>query len=119
MSKKTTSNDVCQIRCFNRPMVNKIKKTIPNLEKINNLVETLKAVSDGTRMKILFSLNNGELCVCDIAHVLNMSLSAVSHQLRILRNLRLIKYRNDGRMVYYSILDKNIVKLIEKYIKLI
>ncbi len=76
--------------------------------KIQALAGIFKAVSDPTRMKILLSLEEGELCVCDVSQVLGMSLSAVSHQLRVLRNLRLVKYRNAGRMAFYSLEDSRL-----------
>lgn len=117
MSKRPISKDVCQIICFNKSKVNKIRKTILLQDKLNLLVEIFKAISDNTRTKILLALKEGELCVCDISHVLGLSLSAVSHQLRILRGLRLVKYRNEGRMVFYSLADKHIIKLIEEGIR--
>lgn len=113
MRERLHPKDICQIFCFNKDKVNKLKKTI-NQERINTLVEIFKAISDDTRLKILLALKDGELCVCDIAHVLNLSLSAVSHQLRILRTLELVKYRNEGKMVFYSLVDKYIIKLTQK-----
>ena len=76
-----------------------------------------RSLSDNTRTKILLALKDNELCVCDISHVLGLSLSAISHQLRILRGLRLVKYRDEGRMVFYSLADKHSIKLIEEGIK--
>lgn len=117
MAKRSVSKDVCQIICFNKAKVNKIKKIILSQDRLNTLVEIFKAISDNTRTKILLALKEGELCVCDISHVLDLSLSAVSHQLRILRGLRLVKYRSEGRMVFYSLTDKHIIKLIEEGIR--
>lgn len=117
MLKSSNAKDICQILCFNKAKVNKVKKTILPQEELNTLVEIFKAISDDTRTKILLALRDGELCVCDISHVLGLSLSAVSHQLRILRGLKLVKYRNEGRMVFYSLSDKHIIKLIEEGIK--
>jgi DNA-binding transcriptional ArsR family regulator len=114
---KSTTKDVCQVICFNKDKVNKIKKAMPPQENLNILVEIFKAISDNSRAKILLALKEGELCVCDISHILSLSLSAVSHQLRILRNLRLVKYRNEGRMAFYSLADKHIVTLIEEGMK--
>lgn len=115
MPKKT--KEVCQIFCFNKSKVNRIKKSILPQEKLNSLVEMLNAVSDNTRVKILLSLKDGELCVCDICHILGLSLSAVSHQLRILRNLRLVKYRSEGKMSFYSLTNKHIINLIQEGIR--
>ena len=117
MSNKPHPKDVCQIICFNKAKVTKIKKTILPQEKLNTLVEIFKTLSDNTRTKILLALKDSELCVCDISHVLGLSLSAVSHQLRILRGLRLVKYRSEGRMVFYSLTDSHIIKLIDEGIK--
>lgn len=117
MARRPVVKDVCQIICFNKTKVDKIKKTILSQDKLNGLVEIFKAISDNTRTKILLALKEGELCVCDISHVLGLSLSAVSHQLRILRGLRLVKYRSEGRMVFYSLTDKHIIKLIEEGIR--
>ena len=117
MAKKYNPEDVCEVFCFNRAKVDRIKRSLLPEEKLNALVEIFKAVSDNTRAKILLALKDGELCVCDISHVLNLSLSAVSHQLRILRSLGLVKYRSRGRMVFYSLTDRPIIKLIEDGIK--
>lgn len=117
MPKKPKSKDVCQIVCFNKAKVTKVKKTILPQKRLNTLVEMFKAISDNTRTKILLALKDGELCVCDLSLVLGLSLSAVSHQLRILRGLRLVKYRSESRMVFYSLTDKHIIKLIEEGIK--
>lgn len=117
MPKKYNQKDVCEVFCFNRAKVDRIKKDMLHEEKLNALTELFKAVSDNTRAKILLSLKDDELCVCDISHVLNLSLSAVSHQLRILRNLGLVKYKGRGRMVFYSLTDRHIIKLIEEGVK--
>lgn len=117
MSDKSNPKDICQIFCFNREKVNKIKKIMISLEKLNSLVEIFEAISDHTRLKILLALKNSELCVCDIAHVLGISLSAISHQLRWLRGLGLVRYRSQGRMVFYALRDKHIIKLIEEGIR--
>jgi len=83
-------------------------------ETILRLAETFKVLGDPTRMKIIFALSLEELCVCDIANLLGTTKSAVSHQLRVLRNMRLVKYRKDGKMVYYSLDDGHINHLIEE-----
>jgi DNA-binding transcriptional ArsR family regulator len=113
MPKKSLPKDICQIFCFNKEKVNKIKKVIIPQEKLVTLAELFKTISDNTRIKILLALRESELCVCDISHILGLSISTVSHQLRILRNLRLVKYRNEGKLVFYSLTDKHIIRLIE------
>jgi len=103
--------DTCEIQCFDSEKVNKVKKESLSQEEVLRLAETFKALSDGTRIKILNSLAQEELCVCDLAEVVEMSPSLVSHQLRLLRNLRLVKYRKEGKMVYYSLDDDHIINL--------
>ena len=78
------------------------------------LAETFKILSDGTRIKILQALSQEELCVCDLAEVVEMSQSSVSHQLRLLRTARLVKFRKAGKMVYYSLDDEHIVQLFSQ-----
>ena len=114
MTDKKQVKDVCTIRCTDRARVRRAKKLIYNEGKLNLLTEMFAALSDNSRVKILLALKEEELCVCDIAHVLGASISRVSHQLRILRGLRMVKYRNEGRMAYYSLFDKHIVELIER-----
>ena len=81
---------------------------------IIRLAETFSALSDPTRAKIIFALQQEELCVCDLAHLIGLSTSAISHQLRLLRNLRIVKYRKEGKMVYYSLADKHIETLFNQ-----
>lgn len=81
---------------------------------IIRLAETFSALSDPTRAKIIFALQNEELCVCDLAHLIGLTTSAISHQLRLLRNLRIVKYRKDGKVVYYSLADKHIETLFNQ-----
>jgi DNA-binding transcriptional ArsR family regulator len=77
-------------------------------EKLKELAETFKVLGDLTRVKILYGLLNAELCVCEIMEYTGMSQSAVSHQLRILRTMRLVKYRREGRSIYYSVDDEHV-----------
>ena len=104
-------NDVCQANIIHHNKVDKIKQKMLNEETIHQLAETFNALSEPTRVKILHALSGSELCVCDISAILDMSISAVSHQLRVLRNMRLVKFRKDGKMVYYSLDDDHIGKL--------
>ena len=109
--------EFCQSVCVNQPKVGQVQKKLPSPDKINALSEIFQVISDNTRLKILLALSRDELCVCDIAAVLNMSLSAVSHQLRLLRNTDLVKYVSQGRMVLYSLKDKHVIKLINEGMK--
>ena len=117
MKKKTRPKDICQTFCFNKEKVAKVKRSLLPKEELNVLIEIFSAVSDETRIKIILSLKKEELCVCDISHVLGMSISAVSHQLRILRSLRLVKYRKEGKLVFYSLADKCVIKLINECVR--
>lgn len=117
MPSRNTAKATCQVMCFNEAKVNSVKKRLPPGDRVLALAGMFKAVSDPTRMKILLSLKESELCVCDIGLVLGMSMSAVSHQLRVLRNLKLVKYRNAGRMSFYSLEDRHVMKLIRESIK--
>lgn len=83
-------------------------------EKANELSQIFKALGDPTRLKIIELLSHGELCVLDISEGLNMTQSAISHQLRTLRNLRLVKYRKEGKQVIYSLDDEHVLKLFEQ-----
>ncbi|HSL62803.1 MAG TPA: metalloregulator ArsR/SmtB family transcription factor [Desulfotignum sp.] len=91
----------------------KTHQSLPSDENINRMVEIFKALSDPTRLKIVLSLLNREHCVCDIAVLCGQSDSAVSHQLRILRTLKIVKNRREGKIMYYSINDDHVVSLIQ------
>nr|WP_226984226.1 metalloregulator ArsR/SmtB family transcription factor [Halothermothrix orenii] len=91
-----------------------LKDTQINDEIINRLAELFKTMSDPTRVKIIYALRERELCVCDISELLNMSPSAVSHQLRVLRNMNLVKYRKEGRSVFYSLDDDHVLTLFSQ-----
>ena len=104
---------VCQRRAINQKKVNSVKDQMYDDSVFTSLSETFKVLGDKTRTRILYALSKEELCVCDISAVLNMSMSAVSHQLRPLRNMRLVRYRKKGKEVYYSLNDEHIVKLLK------
>ena len=92
----------------------KIKVNFPGEEDITALSDFFKVMGDGTRLKILIALINGEFCVSELADVLNMSQSAVSHQLKALRNAKLIRSRRDGRMIYYALDDDHIKDILDE-----
>ena len=83
-------------------------------ETVSALAETFRALGDATRVRILHALAHAEVCVCDLAATMNVTESAVSHQLRFLRSLRLVKSRRDGRHIYYTLADQHIVRLFEQ-----
>ena len=78
------------------------------------LAQIFGALSDPTRLRLVSALSEGELCVCDLAAVLGMTQSAVSHQLRLLRNLNLVRFRKEGRVVYYTLDDEHVRQLFER-----
>lgn len=86
--------------------------TLPDDEHLFDLAEFFSVMGDSTRIKILYLLFEGELCVCDISEKLSMTMSAISHQLRILKNARLVKYRKSGKSVFYSLDDEHIKTII-------
>ena len=93
--------------------VEDIKKNMPNEENLCDLADLFKVFGDSTRIKILSCLKVSELCVNDIAQALNMTVSAVSHQLRILKTNKLIKSRKQGKEVYYSLDDDHVERIID------
>jgi ArsR family transcriptional regulator len=104
----------CQIRHINRENVAKAKEVVPESNEIQGLADMFKALGDPTRLKIVTALVAVELCVCDLSAVCGLSESAVSHQLRILRNLRIVKYRRDGKIVYYRLDDDHVESLVRQ-----
>ena len=92
--------------------VNAARKALHSEEHTLRLSETFKVLSDPTRLKIVFALSREELCLSDLAALLGMTDSAISHQMRLLRNLRLVKYRKSGKMAYYSVDDEHIEDLL-------
>ncbi|MGL4761706.1 MAG: ArsR/SmtB family transcription factor [Sarcina sp.] len=113
MSKENIDKCIekCEDNAIHSEVVSNVKSKLPQEEILYDLAELFKVFGDSTRIKILCSLFEAEMCVCDIAVTLGMSQSAVSHQLRVLKNAKLVRFRRDGKVVYYS-LDDNHVKQI-------
>ena len=104
--------DICAEKCINEPKVRQTLKTIPDPENVSRMADIFKALSDPTRLKIVLALLHQEHCVCDIAVICNQTDSAISHQLRILRTLRIVKNRRDGKIMYYCVDDDHVASLI-------
>lgn len=85
-----------------------VRESIPSDEHLYALADLYKVFGDSTRIRILYALFEAELCVCDIAALLSMSISAISHQLRVLKQAQLVRYRRDGKTVYYSLADDHV-----------
>ncbi|MFI5359289.1 MAG: ArsR/SmtB family transcription factor [Halanaerobiales bacterium] len=103
--------DYCEIFNPNQELIDLLKEDILAEDIVYDLAELFKTMGDPTRIKILYALKDRELCVCDLSELLGMSSSAISHQLRILRNTKLVKFRRDGRSVYYSLDDEHVLSL--------
>lgn len=106
--------DTCEVLCINHEKVAAVRGKMQTDGVINKLAETFKVLGDPTRTKVLFALSQDELCVCDLAHLLGKTQSAISHQLRVLRNLDLVKYRKEGKIAYYSLNDKHVRTLFRE-----
>ena len=111
MTDKTA--DTCDTNVMHPEILERIRLTMPPESKIFDLADFFKLFGDSSRLKILLALKEGgEMCVCDIATFLNMSMSAVSHQLKPLKDAKLIKPRRDGKVVYYSLDDEHVEMII-------
>jgi len=106
--KKEKKAPVCEIEIVDEKNVALAKRKIANAEQVLEMAEIFKLLGEPTRLKIVLSLINSELCVCDLAGAMDANVSTVSHQLRLLRNARLVKYRKEGKMIFYSIDDNHI-----------
>ncbi len=104
----------CEEEASNQEIVNRVKSNLLEDEEIFDLAELFKVFGDSTRMKILNALMMEELCVCDIAEITNSTPSAISHQLRVLKQAKLVKYRKDGKSVFYSLDDEHVREIFEK-----
>lgn len=104
----------CDCNIVHHDIVDKIKLSMEKTDDYSKLAVFFKAISDETRVKILWALDINELCVCDLCNVLDMTKSAVSHQLSYLRKLHLVKYRKEGKSVYYSLDDYHVREVFEK-----
>ncbi len=108
-----TVNDVCEIQFVDEKTVKSVRRAMKSAEAITALAETFKILGDPTRVKIAFALSKEELCVCDIANFLKVSQSAVSHSLRTLRQMKLVKFRREGKIAYYTLDDEHISDLLD------
>lgn len=106
--------DGCEELKINIDKIKTVREAMIEEDAIFRLSEVFKVLGDPTRIKIIFVLSKCDLCVCDIAEALNMTQSAISHQLRLLRNLKLVKYRKEGKSVFYSLDDDHILQLFNQ-----
>lgn len=107
------NNLVCDCNIIHQKSVDNAIKNMPESDKKQKVASLFKVLGNETRMNIMFTLLQGEMCVCDISAVLNMTKSAVSHQLNILRESRLVRYEKRGKEVYYSVDDDHVYDIVE------
>ncbi|MGN1019973.1 MAG: ArsR/SmtB family transcription factor [Aristaeellaceae bacterium] len=112
MEQEQLEVEGCGYLCVHEELVAQVQSALPDDDTLSRLSDLFKAFADGTRIRILYVLFEAEVCVCDLARLLGMTQSAVSHQLRILKQARLIKSRRDGKTVFYSLADDHVATLL-------
>ena len=103
----------CSCNIIHKDVVEEVKDKLPQEEILYDLAELFKVFGDSTRIKIICSLFESEMCVCDLSALLNISQSAISHQLRVLKSARLVKFRRAGKVIYYSLDDEHIKQIFD------
>jgi len=108
------NSDTCNCNIIHEEVVIMVREKMPEEEILYDLADLFKVFGDSTRIKILCALQEEEMCVCDIAALLSMNQSAISHQLRVLKQARIVKYRKEGKVVYYSLDDKHVKNIFDQ-----
>ncbi len=106
--------DRCDCNIIHEDVVNDVREYMPDEDNLIDLADLFKVFGDSTRVKILCALFRAEMCVCDIAVLLGMTKSAISHQLRVLKQSKLVNYRRDGKVVYYSLADDHVKTIFDQ-----
>ncbi|MGH2405023.1 MAG: ArsR/SmtB family transcription factor [bacterium] len=109
---KSRPDDTCDVFHIDAQKVRPLLRQVRDEPRFEALTRIFQLLSDPTRVKLLFALARHELCVCDLAAIVGRSRTAVSHQLRLLRDLKLVKYRRSGRMAYYALADRHVRRLV-------
>lgn len=104
----------CDCEVIHADLVGAVKGRMPEEDELYDLSDFFKVLGDSTRIKIMWALDESEMCVCDLAALLNMTKSAISHQLHSLRQANLVKYRREGKVVFYSLSDDHVRQIFEK-----
>ena len=112
MTENEKEQECCEEYEVHENLLEIVKRTMPEEEELNDLAELFKIFGDATRIRILFVLFEEEVCVCDLAETLNMTQSAISHQLRILKQSRLVKSRREGKSIFYSLADEHVRTIV-------
>ena len=105
---------ICNCNIIHQEVVDKTLKKMPEGDLFNKLAEFFKILGDTTRARILYALDQNEMCVCDIASLMEVTQSAVSHQLRVLKGSKLVKSRRKGKTVYYSLADEHVISILSQ-----
>ena len=104
----------CDCDVIHAEVVESVKDKMPDEDELNNLANFFKVLGDNTRLKIMWALDENEMCVCDLAVLLNMTKSAISHQLKTLRQANLVRFRREGKVVYNFLADDHVKDILEK-----
>ena len=110
-------NDTCQINVIDKDKIELAQKSMPEATTLTETADVFSLLGDYTRIRILQALSTTELCVCDLAAILEATSSAVSHQLRLLRAKGIVKFRREGKVVYYSLADEHVHQLLTQMIQ--
>jgi DNA-binding transcriptional ArsR family regulator len=111
MTEEERAIERCSCDVIHEDIVKQVKKAMPEEELLYDLADLFKVFGDSTRIRILWALDAAEMCVCDIAYLLDMTQSAISHQLRVLKQAKLVKNRREGKTVYYSLDDDHVKQI--------
>ena len=103
----------CKVFAFDEDRVNRARAAMPTDDKLRDIADTFQILGHPTRVRIILALSHEELCVCDLAQVLGLSVSATSHQLSAMRRMRLVRHRTEGKFAYYSLCDPFVAALLE------
>lgn len=114
MDKERATVECCESSEVHEELLRTVREKLPPEEQLYDLAELFKVFGDSTRMRILFVLFEAEVCVCDLAEALNMTVSAISHQLRILKQSKLVKSEKIGRSVFYALADEHVRSIVEQ-----
>ncbi len=106
--------ECCDEYCPHDDVIEHVRTKLPSVEELYDLAELFKVFGDTTRIRILYALFEAEMCVCDIAKMLDLTPSAISHQLRLLKQFRLVKSRREGKTIYYSLADDHVRSIIDQ-----
>ncbi len=112
--EREVEEGACEFMHVHQEIVERVEKVMPGEQQLLDLSEFFKVFGDSTRIKILYVLSQSEMCVCDIATLLQMGQSAISHQLRVLKQMRLVSFRREGKTVFYKLADSHIQTILNQ-----